>query len=512
MISLGRLLTLSYFVIVLLSFALIAPLAWVLLEQTYLETQQANILAQARLAAQAVQSAAPPPAIPYSQSANILPGIHTHIIDSESGKVSDQPLPGIYTTMLAEEGPVLIALQSAPKVSQANIAPLPPLAQNKSGTLSPQELFSRPEIRVAFAGQPATAIRAVLDGRRVLYAAVPIIAAEGDITRIVYIAMPLPPSGWAALAPSARWQIAGLILLVLLLTALLGWGFSRGLARSLRQISKAANHVAAGNLNEHLITNSAVSDLRALSRAFNEMTESLRRADHMKMAFVADVSHELRTPLTVIKGTMETLQDGGVDDLSAREGFLSAAAEETERLIDLVNGLLTLARADGGGLNLHLAALNLTALAQTRVAHFQGIAAKKGIRLSVRPLSMHATDQPVCVWADSGRITQVLNNLLDNALRYSRRGDSVEVVVTPGKTQVTCAVVDSGQGIAAAHLPFLFNRFYRVDGSRNRNLGGSGLGLAISRAIIETHGGTIGVQSREGEGTTLTFILPTPPT
>jgi len=112
------------------------------------------------------------------------------------------------------------------------------------------------------------------------------------------------------------------------------------------------------------------------------------------------------------------------------------------------------------------------------------------------------------VVADEHRITQVLNNLLDNAIRYSRSGDTVRVVVMPNVSEIACSVVDTGLGIAARDLPFLFDRFYRVEASRNRRLGGSGLGLSICQEIIDAHDGSIAVESVEGNGTTFTFTLP----
>ncbi len=524
MITFGRLLTISYLAVVLLGIGLAAPLAWMLLEQSYLESQQANVLAQAQLVAQTMQSAEKPlPTTDYSQAVNTLPGVHTHIIDApnlESILASGQPLPGVYSSMITEDGPVVIGLQSTSAVTQDVVTPLPSLAENSSNRVSPQELLSRPEVVAAFSGRSTTAIRTVLEGQRVLYAAAPIFSADNGVTRIVYIAMPLPMSGWMALSPSARWQIVGLVILVIFFTGLFGWFFSRFLSFSFGQIAMAAKQVAAGNLSPQLPTRSGVSEVQLLSHAFNDMTESLRRAEQIKMAFVADVSHELRTPLTVIKGTVETLQDGALDDLVARDGFLASMAEETERLIALVNGLLTLARADGGALKIQRTALNLAALAWTRMLHMQGLAARKSIDMKVHikgadsslaPYTGDIAQDNCCVWADSQRITQVLDNLLDNAIRYSRSGDHVAVVIAPRTTQVACSVEDTGPGIADAHLPFLFNRFYRVEASRNRSLGGSGLGLAISRAIIEAHGGSISVQSVEGQGTTVTFMIPASP-
>jgi signal transduction histidine kinase len=521
MISLRRLLTISYLAIILVGIAIAAPLAWLSLEQSYLANQQANVLAQAHLVAQALQSAGQPPlATTYSQLTNTLPGFHTHIIEAPDSSIAlgaAQPLPGVSTTMIAEDGPVVIGLQAAPPVAQQIVAPLPSLTQNTAGHVSPQELLSRPEIASAFSGRSTTAIRTLPEGQRVLYAAAPIVSADGTITRIVYLATPLPKSGWAALAPSSRGQLLGLAIFVILVTGLLGWRFSWILAHPLGQIVSAAKRVAAGDLSSHVSTRSTISDLRLLSQAFNDMTASLQRADLMKLAFVADVSHELRTPLTVIKGTVETLQDGAVDDLEAREVFLASIADETERLIDLVNGLLTLARADGGALKIKFMPLNLTALVQARANYLQAIAVRKAIEVHVSVVgAAHpqaepgtANGQAGCwVLADTDRITQVVDNLLDNAIRYSRNGDQVHITITPGTGQVTCSVIDTGPGIAAAHVPFLFNRFYRVEASRNRSLGGSGLGLAISRAIVEAHGGSISVQSSQGHGTTLTFTLP----
>lgn len=523
MISFSRLLTLSYLAIILIGIALAAPLAWLSLERAYLDKQQTNLLAQAQLIAQTLQSTEhTPPVTPYSQQANMLAGFHTHIIeagDLASPSAPAEPLPVLYTTMISVDGPVVIGLQTTPPLAQQTVAPLLSPTQNATNNITTQELLNRPEIVAAFSGQPATAIRTPFANQRVLYAAAPIISAEGVVHQIVYITTPLPPSGWAALAPSSRWQIAGLIGFVVLFTGLLGWRFSRSLAQSLGQIVTAAGQVAAGNLNSHVSTPSAVSDLRALSQAFNEMTDNLRQADHAKMAFVADVSHELRTPLTVIKGTVETLQDGALDDLQAREGFLTSIADETERLINLVNGLLTLARADGGALKLQLTPFNLAELAQARITYMQTIAAQKEIAIHLgwngtanppAPDDTSATPNGCTVLADPQRITQVLDNLLDNAIRYSQSGNQIHLIIIPGKVEVTCHVVDTGPGIAAHHLPFLFNRFYRVEASRNRRLGGSGLGLAISQEIIKAHGGSITVHSIEGQGTTLTFTLPAP--
>jgi two-component system sensor histidine kinase BaeS len=488
--SLRTYLTLTYLLVILVGIAVAAPLAWLSVEQLYLDTQQANLLAQAQLVAATLQSS--PSSLPeiesgYSQLANVAPGIHTRIIEAE--------------------GAVVIELPPAPASDQAAVAPLPALAQNAAGIVSPQELLSRPEIVQALFGQPATAIRPVeaAGGRRVLYAAAPVLAGNGRISRLVYLASPLPNTGWNALPVAVRWQLGGVLAGAIILATVVGWWLARRIAGSLHHLVQAANIVAAGQLEQTIPEDTNITDLRDLARAFNAMIVSLRRADQLKTAFIADVSHELRTPLTTLKGTIETLQDGAVDDLSARDRFLASLASETERLIRLVNDLLILTRADYGALKLKLQPINLADLAQARLEHLAGLAARREVSLRVvGPVEA----APICVFADADRLAQVLDNLLDNALRHSPRGAEVTITLTAVNGEVSCAVADSGPGIPAQHLPFIFERFYRADPARSRSLGNSGLGLAIARALILAHGGRITADSVKGQGTTVTFLLP----
>lgn len=490
MTSLRAHLTLTYLLVILVGMAVAAPLAWLSVEGLYLDTQQANLLAQAQLVAATLQSSpAPLPEAEsaYSQLSNVVPGIHTRLIEAE--------------------GAVVIELPPAPSPGQTAIAPLPALAQNATGQVSPQELLSRPEIVQALTGQPATAIRRVetAGGQRVLYAAAPVMAETGRISRLVYLASPLPDTGWTALPVALRWQLGGVLTGAVILATAVGWWLARRIARPLHHLAGAATAVAAGDLSQAASENVAITDLRALNRAFNRMTASLRQADQLKTAFIADVSHELRTPLTALKGTIETLQDGAVDDLSVRDRFLASMAAETERLIRLVNDLLILTRADAGALKLRHQPVNLADLARARMEYLAGLAAQREVRLR---LVAPTTTEPPCVSADADRLAQVLDNLLDNALRHSPPGAEVTVTLTAATGQVACIVADAGPGIPVQHLPFIFERFYRADPARSRSLGNSGLGLAIARALVLAHGGHITAASVEGQGTTLTFTLP----
>jgi signal transduction histidine kinase len=488
MMTLHRRLTAGYLAVLLLGMGLAAALAWLAVEQLHLETQRANLLAQARLAATALQGAALQPAAPYSQALNTTPGFHTYVLEQQDIAVLD--------------------LQAPPAQSDDADARLSPQAAAGGGI--PADLLSRPEVEQARAGQAATAVRALPGGKRVLYAAAPVVSGDGSVARIVYVASPLPSTGWGALPETLRWELPGALLLATALAGLAGWWLARGLARPLRRLARAANAVADGDLEQHVPQEAAVTELRDLGRAFNHMTDSLRQADRAKVAFVADVSHELRTPLTVIKGNVETLQDGALDDLEVRDLFLEAIAGETDRLIRLVNDLLVLTRADAGALNLQPEPVDLDGLARARARHFAGLAAAQGVQICVAETPAGGPQPAACprALADPHRVAQVLDNLLANAVRHTPPGGRVTITVTPGPHEVACAVADTGAGIPAQHLPLIFDRFYRADPARSRGQGGCGLGLSITRALLLAQGGRIAAQSVERQGTTMTFWLP----
>jgi two-component system sensor histidine kinase VicK len=240
-----------------------------------------------------------------------------------------------------------------------------------------------------------------------------------------------------------------------------------------------------------------------LSGAFNEMTTQLRAAHQMQLGLVADVSHELRTPLTSVKGLVETLRDGAVEDYQVRDRFLETIETETDRLIRLVNDLLLLSRVDSGALNLNREALDLARLAESAVDQVRALAQDRQLTFEVT-----VSDQEAMAWIDRDRITQVLLNLLDNAIKYSGLGGSIIVSVgSSPEGLVQVKVQDQGIGIPADAIAHVGERFFRVDRARSRAQGGSGLGLAIARAIVQAHGGKLWLESREGQGTTAIFTL-----
>jgi signal transduction histidine kinase len=249
--------------------------------------------------------------------------------------------------------------------------------------------------------------------------------------------------------------------------------------------------ISKGDLKQRVTPDSNITELHGLKQAFNEMAENLRQSDEAKRAFIADVTHELRTPLTVIKGTIETLEDGALDDVEGRGPLLASMQRETDRLIRLVNELLVLTRADAGALQLNMQTLDLAELVRSRGEILSSLAARRQITLNV---CEEGGQSGLLVRADPDRSSQILDNLLDNAIRHSPENATITITLKQVSDGVECSVSDQGTGIPAQHLPFIFERFYRVDASRNRRDGGTGLGLAIARALVDAQGGNIRAQ------------------
>jgi two-component system sensor histidine kinase BaeS len=288
------------------------------------------------------------------------------------------------------------------------------------------------------------------------------------------------------------------------LAAVAGGWLSRAITRPVQRLTSAAEAIAAGHFDQP-VTVHARDELGRLSHTFNDMTTRLEAARQMQADFVANVSHELRTPLASIKGTVETLCDGAVNDLEVRDRFLETIDHETDRLIRLVNDLLLLSRADSAALDLRRQPLDLGALAQSLAKRLTPQAEARRLTLRVAV----SANAPMA-WADVDRVEQVMLNLLDNALKYSRPGGTLTINVTAAADrQALVQVRDEGIGIPAADIARIGQRFYRADKARSREQGGHGLGLAIAQSLIHAHGGRLWLDSEEGVGTTATFTLPT---
>jgi two-component system phosphate regulon sensor histidine kinase PhoR len=233
-------------------------------------------------------------------------------------------------------------------------------------------------------------------------------------------------------------------------------------------------------------------------------TTALRRAERMRADFVANASHELKTPIAGLAGFIETLRGPARDDTAARERFLGIMAEQAERMRRLVDDLLMLSRIEQ-----HEHARPDTAVDLSGV--LKGVLDLLQLKAGGRKVALQLEVAPGLPRAvgDHDELTIVFQNLVDNAVKYARPGTAVRIAARPlGEDRVAVAVADEGDGIPAAHLPRLTERFYRVDAARSRQLGGTGLGLAIVKHVVNRHRGRLDIQSTPGKGSTFTVVLP----
>jgi len=286
------------------------------------------------------------------------------------------------------------------------------------------------------------------------------------------------------------------------LTALaVGWFVSRRAVRPLRELSEAAGAVASGDYTVRVRRSGYGAELDSLADAFEQMARSISRTEKSRAEVLRDLSHELRTPLSTVRGYHEAIADGVL--LADRATFerIDAEISRIERLVDDVGRVSS---AEERGLDLHVSEVAVGDLLRV-AARAEALAFEaKGVRLTLGP---DARARSVIV--DPDRMQEVLANLLGNALRHTPAGGHVELSARSAAEGVAITVRDSGDGIAAEHLPRVFERFYRVDDGRSRGVGGSGIGLAIARALTEAHGGRIRAESAgTGKGASFVVTLP----
>ncbi len=274
---------------------------------------------------------------------------------------------------------------------------------------------------------------------------------------------------------------------------------SRRILAPVKSLTLAAKRLGQGDFSQR-VQSKDKSEVGELAQTFNAMASDLERAEQLKRNMVADVAHELRTPLSNIRGYLEATRDGVIKPDAA---IFRSLDEEVTLLSRLVDDLQELSLAEAGELQLVCQEENIGDLIKQTVAGVQAQATTRGLSVSI-----DLADELLLVNIDSQRISQVLRNLLDNAVAYTVKGGIITVTVRWQANYLEVAVADTGEGIPAEDLPYIFERFYRVDKSRTRATGGCGLGLTIARRLVEAHGGNIEVQSEPGKGSCFTFTLP----
>lgn len=275
--------------------------------------------------------------------------------------------------------------------------------------------------------------------------------------------------------------------------------FSSGITMPLTRTTQAAMDLAAGDLRQRLPISTANDELTELSRAINHLAETLEKEADLRKKLTADIAHELRTPLMTLQLQLEAIIDGLIEP---SKETLENCQSEVVRLSSLIGDMEQLSSADRASLELKLELLSLTDITKAIYESFIQQAEQKNIAFT------YYSNKPCYIEADRSRLTQIIVNLISNAIKYSQSGDSVSIKITHNYNVAILAIKDTGLGISKEDLPLIFERFYRGEKSRNRDTGGSGIGLAIVKSLIDAHNWDIDVNSELDIGTEFVLYIP----
>ena len=294
-------------------------------------------------------------------------------------------------------------------------------------------------------------------------------------------------------------------LLITLFSLLILYHFTKKVLNPLDQINAVALEYSNGNFDTSLSVNDK-NEIGQLADSLNNLAGELQKMEDYRKNFISNVSHDFRSPLTSIKGYLEAMQDGTIPP-ERQSHYIDVVLNETKRLTKLTSSLITLNDFNSSTLILKKSIFDLSQTIQITVDSFEGLANKKKVELLP-----DLPSNPVMVYADQDKIYQVLYNLIDNALKFSRENSSIFVTVLPiSEDKVHISVKDKGQGISEEQQKHIWERFYKADSSRGKDKHGSGLGLAIVKEIIKAHNETITLESEEGKGADFSFSLPAAP-
>jgi two-component system, OmpR family, phosphate regulon sensor histidine kinase PhoR len=370
--------------------------------------------------------------------------------------------------------------------------------------------LGRPEVRRAVHGATGSDKRHSVSTNRVyFYAARRVFSPMAGDLDSGFVRGALSEEGAVGLDSDVQaiiWWIGAVTILGIVAVSL---SVARRISAPIVAISATARRITGGDIG-HRVQIDRKDEIGDLGRSLNEMAgklqsdiERLRKLERIRSEFLANVSHELRTPIFSIQGFLETLLDGAVDDPKVNRDFIEKAHRHAIRLNTLLTDLIDISRIESGEMKMSLRYFPADEFLGQVTEEMSALAARNSVSLSLH-MEIPAGMQ---IFGDRDRLRQVMVNLVDNAVKYTEAGGAVRIRATADEERCTIRVEDSGIGIEAEHLPRLFERFYRVNKDRSRDVGGTGLGLAIVKHIVEAHGGTIDVRSTVGKGSVFSFTV-----
>lgn len=329
------------------------------------------------------------------------------------------------------------------------------------------------------------------------------------INNIYFIRLAMPLREIKQAINALLWKIAGGSLISLLLFTLASYYFANRLTYPIHKLAEIAESIKKGNLDAHFEHNSQ-DEIGDLAELLNEILDKLRsdlvqlrKLEKMRSQFLGNVSHELRTPIFAVQGYLETLLQSQECDVKMQRKFIKKAYRQAVRLNNLFTDLIDISRIESGEMKMIFRNFNLHKWLNSIVNDLQ----ETGDDHNVSLVFANKNEEKLYVLGDKNRLKQVIINLVMNAIKYNVPYGKVEVGAREGGDKVTIYVADSGRGIAREHINRIFERFYRVDKERSRNMGGTGLGLAIAKHIVEAHHSEIKVESEENKGSIFSFTL-----
>lgn len=274
--------------------------------------------------------------------------------------------------------------------------------------------------------------------------------------------------------------------------------FAKKISVPVVSVTNITKEISNGNYNKKIDTNEDTTEIAQLVQAVNHMSYMLNEQENIRKRLTSDVAHELRTPVANVSANIEAMVEGALEPDNAR---LESCYNELLRITDIISDLEKLRQIENEKLVLERTSVDVKELCESVIQAFKA-------KLESKQISCTVNADHVSLMADRNRLYQVMANLISNAIKYTQNGGCINVDVVDNKDFVAISVKDNGIGINESDLPFIFERFYRTDKSRNRTTGGAGIGLAIVKAIVLVHGGEVSVESEEGVGSTFKVVLP----